>query len=212
MKILDIFRRAKWIVGIMLLVFVVGFGSGFAVGKLKWADAAKLRTSKLVTFTRNFEYKVPFYGPLLRTYADWERPKLMGYIVSGKEVKAMFLIFFNNFVMANLTMTVRAVLLAPMILYPVGRFVQGLTLAQTPANFRMWGTLIAEFGGYFLTICGALCLILWTLFFRKFKFASRREAVGSGLKFFGLMYLSSAFFLLFGAYVEMMSILAMSIR
>lgn len=212
MKILDIFRRAKWIVGIMLLVFVIGFGSGFAVGKLKWAEAAKVRSSKLVTFNRNLEYKVPVYGPLLRKYTDWERPKLMGYIVGGKATKAMFLIFFNNFVMANLTMTIRGVLVFPMILYPVGRFVQGLTLAQTPTNFRVWGTLIAEFGGYFLTICGALCLALWTLFFRRFKFASRRQAFGSGLKFFGLMYLGSAFFLLFGSYVEMMSILAMSIR
>jgi hypothetical protein len=212
MKILDIFRRAKGIVGIMLLVFVVGFGAGFAAGKLKWADATTIRNSKLVTFNRNLEYSVPVYGPLLRKYSAWERPKLMGYIVGGKEVKAMFLIFFNNFVMANLTMTVRAVLLVPMLLYPAGRFVQGLTLAQTPANVRMWGTLIAEFGGYFLTICGALCLSLWTLFFRRFKFASRREALRSGLKFFGLMYLGSAFFLFFGAYVEMMSILAMSIR
>ncbi len=59
MKILDIFRRAKWVVGIMLLVFILGFGSGFAAGKLKWADAAKVRASKLVTFNRNLEYKVP---------------------------------------------------------------------------------------------------------------------------------------------------------
>ena len=212
MKILDIFRRAKWVVGIMLLVFVIGFGAGFAAGELKWIEAAKLRTSKIVTFNRNLEYKVPVYGPLLRKYTDWERPKLMGYIVNGEATKAMFLIFFNNFVMANLTMTIRGVLVFPMLLYPVGRFVQGVTIAQTPANFRVWGTLIAEFGGYFLTICGALCLALWTLFFRRFKFASRRQAFGSGLKFFGLMYLGSAFFLLFGSYVEMMSILAMSIR
>src|SRR5512138_2180101 len=100
MKILDIFRRAKWIVGIMLLVFVLGFGSGFAAGKLRWADAAKLRSSKLVAFNRNLEYKVPVYGPLLRKYTDWERPKLMGYIFNGKATRAMFLIFFNNFVMA----------------------------------------------------------------------------------------------------------------
>jgi hypothetical protein len=212
MKILDIFRRAKGIVGAMLLVFVLGFGAGYGAGKLRWADAAKVRASKLLTFNRNLEYKVPGYGALLRKYTEWERPKLMKDIVGGKEVEAMFLIFFNNFVVANLTMSVRAVTLAPMLLYPVGRFVQGLTLAQTPANVRMWGTLVAEFGGYFLTICGALCLSLWTLFFRRFKFASRKEAFGSGLKFFGLMYLGSAFFLMFGAYVEMMSILAMSIR
>ena len=212
MKILDIFRRAKWVVGIMLLVFLLGFGSGFAAGRLKWADAAKVRSSKLLTLNRNLEYKVPGYGALLRKYTDWERPKLMKYIFGGEEVEAMFLIFFNNFVMANLTMTVRAATLVPMLLYPVGRFTQGLTMAQTPANVRLWGTLVAEFGGYLLTICGALCLSLWTIFFRGFKFASRREAFGSGLKFFGLMYAGSAFFLLFGAYVEMMSILAMSIR
>jgi hypothetical protein len=161
MKILDIFRRAKGIVLVMLLVFVLGFGSGFAAGKLKWADASKLRSSKILAFNWNLEYKVPGYGALLRKYTDWERPKLMGYIFRGQEVKAMFLIFFNNFVMANLTMSVRAMTLAPMLLYPVGRFAQGLTMAQVPTNYRLWGTLIAEFGGYFLTICGALCLVLW---------------------------------------------------
>jgi hypothetical protein len=212
MRILDIFRRAKGIVLVMLLVFVLGFGSGFAAGKLKWIDAAKVRSSKLLTFNRNLEYKVPGYGALLRKYAAWERPKLMGHIFNGREVQAMFLVFFNNFVMANLTMTVRAVTLVPMLLYPVGRFAQGVTMAQARTNYRLWGTLIAEFGGYLLTICGALCFILWTLFFRAFKFASRREAVGSGLKFFGLMYLGSAFFLFFGAYIEMMWILASTIR
>jgi len=212
MKLLEILRRAKGIVGIMLAVFILGFASGFAAGKWHLADAQKVRASKLVAFSRNLEYQVPVYGPLLRKYADWERPKLMGHIFGGKAVKAMFLIFFNNFVVANATMAVRAAFLAPMLLYPVGRFVQGLTLAQTPGSYRMLGVPIAEFGGYFLTICGTLCLVLWTLLFRRFRFASRREAFRSGLKLFGLMYLGSAVFLLFGSYIEMMSLLAMSIR
>jgi hypothetical protein len=212
LKLLDIFRRAKWIVGIMLLVFALGLASGYLAGKEKCADAQKVRTSKLAALSRNLEYQVPVYGPLLRRYADWERPKLMGYIFGGKAVRAMFLIFFNNFVMANLTMAVRGVLVVPLALYPVGRFIQGLTLAQMPADYRILGTLIAEFGGYLLTICGALCLSLWTLFYRKFRFVSRGQAFRSGLLFFALMYAGSAFFLLFGSYVEMMSLLAMSIR
>jgi hypothetical protein len=212
MKLLDIFRRARGIVAVMLLVFILGLSSGYFAGKEKLVELQEVRSSKVADLSRNLEYKIPGYGSLLRTYADWERPKLMGYIFGGKAVKAMFLIFFNNFVVANFTMAVRAAFLVPMLLYPVGRFLQGVTLAQSPVNYRMWGIMLAEFGGYFLTICGTLCLVLWTLFFRKFTFVSRRQAFGSGLKFLGVMYLASAFFLLFGSYVEMMTLLARSIR
>ena len=84
MRILDIVRRAKKIVGIMLLVFVLGFGSGYAAGKLKWADASKVRSSKLLVFNRNLEYKVPGYGALLRKYTEGARLVRMKHIYGGK--------------------------------------------------------------------------------------------------------------------------------
>jgi len=209
---MKLLRKAKGVFLVMLAVYVLSFGGGFLAGKLKVVDLKALQKSKIVELNRTLEYRVPGYGDMLKSYKAWHQPKMMGLMTKKDSLGLGLLIFFNNFVMANLTMTVRAATLVPMLLYPVGRFTQGLTMAQTPANVRLWGTLVAEFGGYLLTICGALCLSLWTIFFRGFKFASRREAFGSGLKFFGLMYAGSAFFLLFGAYVEMMSILAMSIR
>jgi len=211
-KFAAIAKKSGPIILIMLIVFVVSFGAGFAAGKLRWADAGKLRASKISEFSRNLEYRVPGYGPFLRTYKTWEREKLMRYIFGGKAVKAMFLIFFNNWAVANLTMVVRTVCVLPLALYPYGRFLQGVTFAQTPLNYQFGATLVFEFGGYFLVICGTLCALLWTVFFRKFGFAVRREGFRSGLKMFALLYLVSAFFIFFGSYVEVMAILGMSIR
>lgn len=196
----------------MLAVYIFGFGAGFAAGKLKLADLNKVRASKLSEFNRNLEFKVPGYGALLQKYKNWERQKLFGHLFKSRVVKAMFTIFFNNWIVGNLTMAVRAAFLAPMIFYPFGRFMQGLTVAQYSLSYQMWGTLICEFGGYFLTICGTLTALFWTLFFKKFGFEARSQAFRSGLKFLGLMYLVSGFFILFGSYIETMFILGMSLR
>jgi hypothetical protein len=212
LKFAAIVKKSGPIILIMLVVFLISFGAGFLAGKLHWADAGKMRTSKLAEFNRNLEYRVPGYGPLLRTYKTWEREKLMRHIFEGKAVKAMFLVFFNNWIVANLTMVVRTVFVLPLILYPHGRFLQGLAFAQTPVNYQFAATLVFEFGGYFLVICGTLCALLWTVFFKKFGFASRSQGFRSGLKMFAVLYIASAFFIMFGSYVEVMAILGMSIR
>lgn len=196
----------------MLAVVLLSFAAGFAAGKLKLADAGRLRSSKIAALSRTLEYNVPVYGPLLQKYKIWERQKLMGHIFSGRAVKAMLLVFFNNWVAANATMVIRSVLVFPLVLYPFGRFLQGLTAAQTPMTYQFAATLVFEFGGYFLVICGTLCALFWTVLFKKFGFASRKEGFWNGLKVFALFYLVSGFFIFFGSYVEVMAILGMSFR
>jgi hypothetical protein len=63
-----------------------------------------------------------------------------------------------------------------------------------------------------LTICGTLCALLWTLFFRRFGFRSRKAALRRGLIAFGLLYGLSGFFLLLGSYLETMSAIGLSLR
>jgi hypothetical protein len=209
---LALLKKARPIVLAMLAVYLVSFGAGFAAGKLKWVDAGRLRGSKLATFNRSLEYKIPVYGPLLQKYKNWERPRMMKALFQGKVVRAMFLIFFNNWIVADATMIVRAALLAPMILYPYGRFVQGAGLAQTPSPSQLWIVLMTEFGGYFLMITATLVVVLWSLFFRRFGFASRRRAFGGGMKLFLAAFLVAGVFFFVGSYAETMSVLGMSVR
>ncbi|MCX6578432.1 MAG: hypothetical protein NTV82_18835 [Candidatus Aminicenantes bacterium] len=212
MSIGQLFKKSKPVFMIMLVVYVLGFGAGFAAGRFKLADLNKIRASKLSELNRNLEFKVPGYGALLQKYKNWERQKLFGHLFKSRVVKSMFTIFFNNWIVGNLTMMVRAVFLAPMILYPFGRFMQGLMVAQYSVTYQTWGTLICEFGGYFLTICGMLTALFWTVLYKKFGFEARKQAFRNGLKFLGLMYLASGFFILFGSYIETMFILGMSLR
>jgi len=211
LKIVRLFQKAKWVFLVMLAVYILGFGVGFAAVKLKHADLNQVRSMKVYELNRNLEYKVPGYGSLLQKYKNWERQTLFRYLFKGRVVKAMFTTFFNNWVVANLTMIVRALFLVPMILYPFGRFLQGMMFAQTAVSYQAWGMLICEFGGYFLTICGTLAAVFWTLFYKSFGFSTRKQAFGSGLKFFGLMYFVSAFFILFGSYIETMFVLGMTL-
>jgi hypothetical protein len=210
-KIVPLFQKAKWIFLIMLAVYILGFWGGFAAVKLRLADINQVRGMKVYEFNRNLEYKVPGYGRLLQKYKNWERQKLFGHLSKGRVVQAMFTIFFNNWVVANLTLNIRALFLVPLILYPFGRFWQGMIFAQTAVSYQMWGTLVCEFGGYFLTMCGTLAAVFWTLLYKNFGFSTRKQALWSGLKFFSLMYLVSAFFILFGSYIETMFILGMTL-
>jgi hypothetical protein len=212
LKFEAIVKKSRFIVLAMLAVFILSFGAGYVAGKLKLADINKLRASKLSEFSRTLEYKVPGFGGLLQSYKTWERQKLMRYIFGGKAVKSMFLIFFNNWVVANLTMVVRTIILVPLVLYPYGRFLQGLTFAQTQVTYQFGATLVSEFGGYFLVICGTLCALFWTVLFKKFGFVSRKDGFRSGLKIFASLYLVSGFLIFFGSYVEVMVILGMSVR
>jgi hypothetical protein len=205
-------KRSRFVVLTLLAAYLLGFGGGCLAGRLGWTDLGRVRTSKLFAFNRDLELLVPGYGDLLQAYKAWERQKLYAYIFSGKGGKALLLMFFNNWVVANLTMVIRAGTLIPMLLYPYGRFVQGLTFSQTPATFQIWGTLLCEFGGYLLTICGTLCALAWTLFPRRFGFGSRKAGLRSGLIAFGLLYGLSGFFLLLGSYFETMSAIGLSLR
>ena len=208
----SLWRRARPVVLLLLAVYLLSFGGGYVAGKMKWVDLGALRASPIYALNRDLELRVPGYGSLLLSYRNWERQRLYGYIFKGKGGKALVLVFFNNWMMGNLTMIIRAVTLAPMMLYPYGRFVQGLTLAQAPPTFQVWGTLVCEFGGYLLTISGTLCALFWVLLFRSFGFESRRAACGSGLRFFAFLFALSGFFLLIGSYIETMYVIGMSLR
>jgi hypothetical protein len=208
----SLFKKSRLIFLIMLAVYILGFGAGYSAGRFKLVDIHKVRASKLSEINRNLEFKVPGYGALLQKYKDWERQRLFRSLFKSQVVKAMFTIFLNNWIVGNLTMMIRALFLVPMVLYPFGRFAQGLTIAQYSVSYQMWGTLICEFGGYFLTICGMLTALFWTLLYKRFGFEARKKAVWSGMKFLGLMYLVSGFFILFGSYIETMFVLGMSLR
>jgi len=131
----------------------------------------------------------------------------MSAVFQGRATRATFLILFNNWVVADFTMVVRTVTLLPLLLYPYGRFAQGVFLARAPSSFRVWSIWLTEFGGYFVTICAALCLVLWVLAFRRFGFPSRRQALAGGLKVFAAAYLLSGVFFLVGAWLETMLLL-----
>gem|GEM_PF-800359 len=212
MKFFQLLKKTKVIILVMLAVYILSFGAGYIAGKRKLADINTLKTSKIFDWSRNLELKIPGYGDLLQKYKDWERRKLSSYIFKGNAVKSMFLIFFNNWVVGNLTMVVRTVFILPLALYPYGRFIQGLTFAQGDMSYQMWGMLIGEFGGYFLTICGGLCVLFWTALYKRFGFSSRKEGLKGGLRIFLVLYLVSGIFILFGSYIEMLFILGMSLR
>lgn len=202
-------KKAKAIFLVMLAVYVLSFGGGFLAGKLGLVKSTALQKSKIVEFNRTLEYRVPGYGDLLKSYKAWHQPKMMGLMTKKDSLGLGLLVFFNNFVVANLTMFVRALTLAPMVLYPYGRFFQGVVLAQTAAGSRMLPLLLAEFGGYFLVITATLCLWAWALRPRAFGFSSRKEAVGSGFKFVGMLWAASGLFMALGAFLEVRLLLGL---
>jgi hypothetical protein len=212
MKIIALFKKARGILLVMLAVYLLSFGAGYLAGKRGWTDGAALRTTKIFELNRNLEFRVPGYGALLQKYKDWERPKLMTLLFKGQAVPAMFLIYFNNWIVADLTMMIRTVFLVPLALYPYGRFVQGVTLAQSASGYQVWMIWLTEFGGYFLVICGTLIVVLWTLFAKRWGFSSRRKAFLGGLKLWAVLFGAAGVFFLVGSYVEMIFILGMSLR
>jgi hypothetical protein len=194
--------KAKWVFLVMLIIFVASTGAGWLAGKFKIVDFLALRNSRLVRANSTLEYRVPGYSNLLQSYKSWHRQTLSRLLMKRNAWGLALLIFFNNFVMANLTMFIRALALALLILYPYARFVQGVALAQTAAGTRMLPILLAEFGGYFLVITSTLCLWAWALRPRAFGFTSRKEAIGKGFKFVGVIWLVSGFFIALGAFFE----------
>lgn len=209
---LELFRRARLIVLILLAVYLASFGAGYIAGKLKIVETGRVRAAAVFEFNRNLDYRVPFLGPLLQRYKTGGRQTLIRNLSRGRAVSTMFIIFLNNWIVADGTQIVRTIFVAPLALYPYGRFVQGIVLAQTRSGYQAWMIWLIEFGGYFITLCGTLTLMLWTVFFRRFRFTSRRWAFVSGLKIFAVFYAISAVFFFIGAYVEMMSLLGLALR
>lgn len=195
-------KRARGIFLALLVVYVVGFGAGVLAEKLKAVDTAALRKSRLVEFNRNLEFKVPVYGDALKRYKSWHTP-LLGRLLAQKNATGLgLLVFINNFAVANFTMAVRAATLVPMIFYPLGRFVQGASIVQSSGSSRFVPLLFMEFGGYFLVIGAVLCAWVWTLWPRRYGFASRKDAFLGGLKLLGVLWLVSGLFIAAGAVLE----------
>lgn len=209
MNIVKLLKKAKGVFLVMLAVTILSFGGGLLAGKLGVVKSAALQKSKLVEFNRTLEYRVPGYGDMLKSYKAWHQAKMRGYMTKKDSVGLGLLIFFNNFVMANLTMFVRALVLVPLLLYPYGRFLQGVALAQTAAATRTLPVLLAEFGGYFLVITATLCLWAWAVRPNAYGFRSRKEAIGGGFKFVGALWAVSALFIALGAFFEVRLLLGL---
>jgi hypothetical protein len=209
---LDLFRRARWIVLILLAVYLASFGAGFAAGRLKLVETGRVRSSAVFDFNRGLDYRVPLLGPILKSYRTGGRQALMRGLSRGRAVSTMFTIFLNNGLVADGIQIVRTILVIPLALYPYGRFVQGLFFAQARSGYQAWMIWLTDFGGFFMTLCGTLALLFWTAFFRRFRFPSRGRAFVSGLKIFGVFFGISAVFFFIGAYLEMMSLLGVTLR
>ncbi len=53
---LDLFRRARWIVLFLLAVYLASFGAGYEAGKLRIVDLGKMRASFVYEINRNLDY------------------------------------------------------------------------------------------------------------------------------------------------------------
>ena len=114
----DLFKKAKPVFFIMVSVYILSFGTGLLAGKLNIVDFNTIRNSQVLKFNSTLEYKVPGYGDLLESYKSWHKPTMARFLTRKDPWDLGLLIFFNNFVMANLTMFVRALFLVPLVLYP----------------------------------------------------------------------------------------------
>lgn len=197
-----IMRKAGIIYLILFILYALSYGAGFIAGKAKWVNYRELSRAPFFEFSRNLEYKVPGYGDLLLSYRRWHNQARDAYIFTKNRWGLGTLIFFNNFFVANLTMFIRALFVFPLILTVGSRFLQGVMFAQIPGSSRTLSIFITEFGGYFFTIGGALTFVLWTIFFKSFKFPTRKEAFISGLKVLALAYFLSGIGILIGSVLE----------
>ena len=187
---------------IVLAVYILSYGAGYVAGKFEWVDYKKLKNSAIIKFSRNLEYKVPGYSWLLKEYKKWHN-RLRDKYLAAKDYWGMDkLIFFNNWVVANITMIIRSVFVAPISLSIIGKFYQGAVIAQAPGSSRISSIFLSEFGGYYLVISATLCLVFWTIFYKAFKFITRLRALISGLKILGLAYAVSAIAMIIGSLLE----------
>jgi hypothetical protein len=202
MSLLSLLNKAKFIFIIVLVVYILSYGAGYVAGKLDWVDYRKLKNSAILKFSSNLEYKVPGYGWLLKEYKQWH-DKLRDKYLAAKDYWGMDkLIFFNNWIVSNITYVIRSVFVAPISLSIFGKFFQGAIFAQVPGSSRISTIFLSEFGGYYLVTSATLCLVLWIIFYKAFRFITRRRAFISGLKILGLAYAVSAIAMIIGSLIE----------
>jgi len=186
----------------LLAIYFLVLGVGFIFGKLHWADYRQIQNSPLLRLTRNLEYKVPGYGDLIKNYKGWHDQQRDQLLAQKSFWGLSLLIFINNWIVANITMTIRALFLFPILLSLAGKFFQGLVFAQVASGPQIWIVFLTEFGGYFLVICATLCLSLWTIFKSRFGFPTRGTAVVTGLKLIVVAFVVSAIGMAIGSLVE----------
>jgi len=199
---LELLQRAKYIYLIVFAIFALSYGAGYVAGSLKWVHYAELMNSRTLVLSRNLEYHVPGYGPLLRSYKNWHDQANRTHLINRDAWGMGKLIFVNNWTVTNLTMIIRAIFVLPVCLMVPSKFFQGAVFSQTPGAGRIFAAFVMEFGGYFLTTCATLCLVFWTIFYKRFKFGSRCAALFGGLKLVGLAYLASAVGMAIGSWLE----------
>jgi hypothetical protein len=187
----ELLKKAAPVFLVLLALYVLGYAAGYISGKQGWVDYKDIQDPPVLKFSRNLEYNVPGYSYLLKQYKAWHDNGRTAYLLQKNAWGMGTLIFVNNFFMANLTMAIRALFVMPVGITILGKFFQGAVFAQAPMAGRMLPVFLMEFGGYFLTIGAVLTLVFWTLFPRRFKFVTRREAARGGLKLFGLAVLLS---------------------
>ncbi|MDP8247515.1 MAG: hypothetical protein P9M00_05210 [Candidatus Tritonobacter lacicola] len=195
-------QKAKPVFLSLFLAYLFSFLAGYSAGKLDYVRYETLINRDVFKISRTLEYRIPGYGSVLQSYKEHHR-RLMNSLASNKNFTGMgILIFLNNFVVANITMIVRAIFIFPLFLNIAGKFLQGVIMAQTPGPPMIYIMFIMEFGGYFLTSFAALTGVLWTIFSRGFGFSSRRKAFLGGLRLLGIMYLVSGIGILLGSVAE----------
>jgi len=195
-------KKAKHIFLIVLAIYILSYGAGYLAGKLGWVNYRTLKDSPILKFSSNLEYKVPGYGQLLEEYKKLHNELRDKYLNEKNRWGMGGLIFFNNWIVANISMIIRAVFVLPISLLIFGKFFQGVVFAQVPGSSRIMTIFLTEFGGYYLVISATLCLVFWTIFYKRFRFIIRRRAFLSGLKILGLAYLISAITMIIGSIIE----------
>jgi hypothetical protein len=198
----ELIHKAKPIFIILFLVYVLSYAAGFLAGKMKWTDLQSLQQNRVIKLSSTLEYKVPGYSQLLKAYKGWHDRRRLSDLFQKNAWGLGTLFFINNFLVANLTMVVRALFLLPITLTIFGRFYQGVVFAQAATGGRVLSIFLLEFGGYFLTIGATLNLVAWTLLPRAFRFENRKKALASGWRLLGLAYLLSGVAILLGSILE----------
>jgi hypothetical protein len=200
--VVELIAKAAPIYLIAFVIFALSYSAGYAAGSLKWVDYAAILESRVLRLARNLEYWIPGYGGLLKSYKEWHDRARNRHLINRDAWSMKALIFLNNWVVANLTMTIRSLFVLPVCLSVPEKFFQGAVSAQTPGSRETVILFLLEFGGYFLTTCATVTLVFWTALYRLFEFTGRGAAFVGGLELIGLAYIASALAMAVGSWIE----------